>query len=282
MIAQYLPPRDPRTIGWFSAGDWVTFLLIILSYVCLVKVVLPRYMTGRKEFNLRGIIRLYNLTLVFLNVYFCYNVAIHSYIGGGYSIFCEGLHVKSGDISIVQLHYQYMFVRIVEFLDTVFFVLRKKFNQASLLNISHHCIAVFLPWYGMSYGIDGQICLLSMVNMTVHVIMYSYYFLASFPSLRLYLYWKRYLTLLQIAQFVIIIAHMSIPLFYECGFPFQTALIIILMYIYFFVMFIKFYGSTYQTGISTASRQGSRRAQSPPSEIIFRGSTNKDSCAKGD
>ena len=40
----------------------------------------------------------------------------------------------------------------------------------------------------------------SMVNSFVHVVMYTYYGLSIFPSLRKYLWWKRYLTQLQLVR----------------------------------------------------------------------------------
>lgn len=245
-LAEFLPPRDPRTLNWFGAGDWTTLLYILGLYVGTVKVVLPQFMANRKEFKLLRIIRLYNLLLVAINVYFFYNLARNTYFGGGYSLLCQGLSISSGDITVIRLNYLYMFVRIFEFLDTVFFVLRKKFNQASVLNISHHCIAVGLPWYGLAYGLDGQISLLALINQGVHIIMYSYYFLASFPSVQPYLGWKRYLTLIQIIQFIVVGIHMCIPIFHDCGYPAQHAVLVILTYVYFIIMFTAFYGSTYE------------------------------------
>jgi len=40
-----------------------------------------------------------------------------------------------------------------------------------------------------------------MLNCSVHVIMYSYYGLSLFPSLRKYLWWKKYVTLIQLVRF---------------------------------------------------------------------------------
>ncbi|OQR70750.1 elongation of very long chain fatty acids protein 5-like [Tropilaelaps mercedesae] len=245
-FARFLPPRDSRTAYWFGAGDWMTLLYILCMYVGVVKILLPQYMMNRKEFKLLGIIRLYNLLLVGINVLFFYDIAKHTYFGGRYSWLCQGLRRDSMDMEVLKLNYYYMFVRIFEFLDTVFFILRKKFNQASVLNISHHCIAVILPWYGLAYGIDGQICLMVLVNMAVHVIMYSYYFLASFPAMQSYLGWKRYLTLIQIIQFVVVGVHMCVPLVYDCGYPVQSSLLVVSCYVYFLLMFAAFYGSTYQ------------------------------------
>lgn len=253
---QLLPTRDPRTLSWFGAGDWITLIYILGLYVGTVKILLPKYMEKRKEYNLLGFIRAYNLVLVAINALFFYQIGRRSYFGGGYSWFCQGLDHDGKDTDLIRLNYLYMFVRIFEFLDTVFFVLRKKFNQASFLNISHHCIAVGLPWYGIAYGIDGQICLMVLFNMFVHVIMYAYYFLASFPSMVPYLGWKKHLTKLQILQFAVVLVHMSIPLVHDCGYPPQNSILVISMYIYFLVMFTKFYGESYSArkGASKVNR----------------------------
>ena len=55
--------------------------------------------------------------------------------------------------------------------------------------------------YNLSTLILGQESFGGMLNSLVHVIMYSYYFLAALgPSLQPYLWWKRYLTTFQMIQ----------------------------------------------------------------------------------
>ena len=65
-----------------------------------------------------------------------------------------------------------------------------------------------------------QVVLGIIVNSAVHVLMYTYYFLAACgPSVRPYLWWKRYITRIQIGQFVGLLFHILIPMFYDCGYP---------------------------------------------------------------
>lgn len=40
----------------------------------------------------------------------------------------------------------YFFSKIVELLDTVFFVLRKKQSQVTFLHVYHHAITMFFSW----------------------------------------------------------------------------------------------------------------------------------------
>jgi phosphatidylglycerophosphate synthase len=60
-----------------------------------------------------------------------------------------------------------------------------------------------------------------MLNTFVHIIMYTYYMLAAVgPQMQKYLWWKKYLTMLQLVQFVGIFVHSS-QLFISnpCKFP---------------------------------------------------------------
>lgn len=54
----------------------------------------------------------------------------------------------------------------------------------------------------------GHITLLCILNSFIHVVMYGYYLLAAMgPRVRPYLWWKKYLTTMQMIQFVIIFVH---------------------------------------------------------------------------
>lgn len=45
----------------------------------------------------------------------------------------------------------YFFSKIVELLDTVFFVLRKKQSQVTFLHVYHHAITMFFSWGYLKY-----------------------------------------------------------------------------------------------------------------------------------
>jgi len=44
----------------------------------------------------------------------------------------------------------------IEYLDTVFFILRKKFNQISFLHVYHHFTMFTLWWIGIKWVAGGQ------------------------------------------------------------------------------------------------------------------------------
>ena len=77
--------------------------------------------------------------------------------------------------------------------------------------------------------------------------MYSYYAMSTFSSLKPFLWWKRYLTQLQLTQFVLIILHsmysMMIP---SCGWPREFMYLSILNAFIFFYLFYTFFRNTYK------------------------------------
>ncbi|OQR68406.1 elongation of very long chain fatty acids protein 4-like, partial [Tropilaelaps mercedesae] len=142
-------------------------------------------------------------------------------------------------MELITALYYYTFVRVIDFLDTIFFVLRKKFSHVSFLHVAHHCLVVFIGWYGASYGYEGQPMLGTCINMFVHIIMYLYYFLASFRlRFQRYLFWKKYLTQLQLIQFVVATGHIMVPVFESrCDFPLDHVVVVVGPTIFFLIMF---------------------------------------------
>ncbi|XP_050039555.1 very long chain fatty acid elongase AAEL008004-like [Dermacentor andersoni] len=240
--------RDPRTARWPLAGNPPLIGALLLSYVYLVKVGGPRFMRDRKPYNLRRVILLYNATMVLLNAYFVVNFLSRSYLGGGYNVLCQGIRFDADPrtLELVSLCWWYLLVRIADFLDTVFFVLRKKDSHVSFLHVVHHVLVVFNGWFGLSYGPDGQVMFCICLNSFVHVIMYTYYFLSLLgPRVQKHLWWKRYLTQLQLAQFIVIFVHSTIPLFKDCGYPRPHTFIVLSESVLFFGMFVRFYRGAY-------------------------------------
>lgn len=255
----YFPPTDPRTKDWFLVNNKMFLVTTLFSYVYIVKVGGPRFMKHRKPFdNLKPLILFYNAAMVLLNVFFGTSFLLKTYLGGGYNIVCQGIDFNVRDeatMSLLNLEWWYVLVRIGDFLDTVFFVLRKKDSHVSFLHVSHHVMVVFMYWYGVGHGGDGHAVFSIAVNCFVHVLMYSYYSLSLLgPSVRPYLWWKRYLTQVQIVQFVLIIAHTAIPLFRDCGYPKVLVLIGVPQVLLILFLFVNFYFKAYQA--QRAHREG--------------------------
>ena len=88
------------------------------------------------------------------------------------------------------------------------------------------------------------------LNCLVHVFMYSYYFLAALgPHMQPYLWWKKYLTTFQMAQFCCIFAKSIVVVLgiVDCAYPWQFCLIVCGVMSLFFGMFAEFYVQKYRS-----------------------------------
>ncbi|XP_035208647.1 elongation of very long chain fatty acids protein AAEL008004-like [Stegodyphus dumicola] len=239
---------DPRAKDWPLTGSPFPMLTIIASYLYFVKVFGPAYMKDRKPFQINGIIVAYNLLMVILSAFFFFYGGSKTYLSGKYNWMCEPVNYSTDEESLllVNIGWWYLMLKIAEFADTIFFVLRKKFNHISTLHVVHHTSVAWGVWIGLKFGPGGHNAFFPFINCFIHMIMYSYYCLAALgPHMQKYLWWKKYLTQMQMIQFIIATIHAAIPIFYDCGFQPVFAYIIIFHAILFFVMFYNFYRKTY-------------------------------------
>lgn len=150
-------------------------------------------------------------------------------------------------MEILELTWWYVIVRILDFIDTMFFLLRKKYSHISKLHVIHHTLVVFSGWLWLTFGCDGQVLMGICLNSFIHIIMYSYYALSALgPRVQRYLWWKQHLTKLQIFQFVFLTIHVCIPLLYDCGYPRVLTVIAAAQGLLGLGMFIDFYVNTYR------------------------------------
>lgn len=102
--------------------------------------------------------------------------------------------------------YFFFFLKVVDLIETIFFILRKKNNQVSFLHVYHHAGVVFFGYIYMKlYSGGGYATVLGLLNSFVHIIMYGYYFTTSYKSeLKKSIWWKRHITELQLLQFLLL------------------------------------------------------------------------------
>lgn len=82
--------------------------------------------------------------------------------------------------------------------------------------------------------------------------MYSYYMLAAMgPKVQKYLWWKKYLTLIQMVQFVLVMLHAFQLLFKnDCDYPIYFAYFIGAHAVLFYFLFSNFYKEAYKSKVS--------------------------------
>ena len=108
----------------------------------------------------------------------------------------------------------------------------------------------------------GQETFGGIFNSFIHVLMYSYYFLAAMgPHMQKYLWWKRYLTAFQMIQFVCIFLKCMILVLgiAECGYPWQFSGMVVLLNIAFFLLFLEFYIREYSKKTVSIKKENSAK-----------------------
>lgn len=240
---------DPRVRKYplMDGGPWLTIALIAL-YLFFVKVAGPQMMKNRKPFDLRNMIFTYNLLLVALNGWFFYTGCWLSSFGLD-SWKCSLVDYKSHDpldLFKIRIGWYFLMSKFIDFSDTIFFVLRKKDSQVTPLHVLHHSCMPLFCWIGVKYAAGGNSGFFPWINSGVHTIMYTYYALSTFDSLRPYLWWKKYITKLQMAQFVLVIVHsvysMMIP---GCKWPRVFMYLSIFNAFLFLSLFYSFFKRSY-------------------------------------
>ncbi|KAK9871683.1 hypothetical protein WA026_014132 [Henosepilachna vigintioctopunctata] len=240
--------QDSRTANWMLMSSPFYTLGICLSYVYIVKVLGPKLMENRKPFHLQNVLILYNFLQVIFSAWIFYEIAMNGWLTGEYNWRCQPVDYsnKPSTIRMVHMSWWYYFSKFTEFFDTFFFVLRKKYDQVSTLHVIHHGVMPMSVWFGVKFTPGGHSTFFGFLNTFVHIIMYLYYMLSAMgPHMQKYLWWKKYVTTLQMVQFVGIMAHAFQLLFIDCNYPRAFVWWIGMHAVMFFFLFKEFYKNAY-------------------------------------
>lgn len=193
---------DPRVDSWPLMGSPFPTVAIFATYLLITKYG-PQYMSTREPFRLKYSLVFYNMFITLLNGWMAAELCWCAY-QRGYNLVCQLVDVSNNEyeLRIANVVWWYYISKCMEFMDTFFFILRKKENQLSFLHIYHHSTMFCVWWAGTRFVPGGSVLSAVMVNCFVHVLMYSYYALAALgPHIQKYLWWKKYLTMIQLVQF---------------------------------------------------------------------------------
>uniref|UniRef100_A0AAV2L2I7 Elongation of very long chain fatty acids protein 1 n=1 Tax=Knipowitschia caucasica TaxID=637954 RepID=A0AAV2L2I7_KNICA len=243
---------DPRIKPYFLMSSPVPMSGILLCYLFFVLHLGPRIMANRKPFQLKEAMIVYNFVLVALSIYIVYEFLMSGW-ATTFTWRCDPIDTSDSPqaLRMVSVAWLFWFSKIIELMDTVFFVLRKKQGQITFLHIFHHSFMPWTWWWGVGYAPGGMGSFHAMVNSSVHVVMYFYYGLAAAgPRFQKFLWWKKYMTAIQLTQFVLISLHATQWYFMDrCDYQFPLVLHLIWMYgTFFFVLFSNFWIQAYVKG----------------------------------
>lgn len=222
-------------------------LTLLAAYLIVIKKVGPTLMRKKEPLELRGIVRAYNLINIFNNAWLAYTGL--RLCGYGSKFFnCDCLERDPRRFS----SYVDIFIlsRVIDFMDTIFFILRKKESQVTELHVFHHSMVPLATYIVATFSMTPFNGFLIILNSIVHIVMYSYYFMATFPTLVPFLWWKRYITSIQIGQFVVslfyfILGYLLLPKYCDNP-PIMPVVINLVSAAIFLFLFLSFYSRTYQ------------------------------------
>lgn len=131
------------------------YISIFLVYLLLVRRILPAYMENRKPMDISLIIRAYNIFQVLACTYFVWKFGD---IGFSFKNTwkCVDEPVKGKELESYNTVWWFTMLRTAEFLETIFFCLRKKMNQVSFLHVYHHISTIMVVWVGLKYQLGKR------------------------------------------------------------------------------------------------------------------------------
>lgn len=169
-----------------------------VAYLAFVLLVPPLFKAVGFSIKLKPIMRLYNVFMVLLSGYMCV-MSILLARQSNDSVWCVPLASGEAGRRMATLTWIFTYSKVIEFLDSVFMVFEGRWRQLSFLHVYHH-VSILSYWFAILWIAPGSDAYFSLAgNSFIHVLMYSYYLLASFEITP---WWKYYITYCQILQFV--------------------------------------------------------------------------------
>jgi len=188
---RFVPGKVPMASATETTVALVAYYIIILGG--------REFMRDRPAMKLNGLFKIHNFYLTFISgallALFIEQLLPTLYNHGVFYTICaaDGGWTEP----LVVLYYLNYVTKYLELIDTVFLFLKKK--PLTFLHTYHHG-ATALLCYTQLLGETSVSWVVITLNLTVHVVMYWYYF----QSARgIKIWWKQYITMLQILQFVI-------------------------------------------------------------------------------
>ncbi|KAI1296783.1 Elongation of very long chain fatty acids protein 7 [Halotydeus destructor] len=242
---------DPRVrdLPLLSGGP-IPVLTIIGSYLLFVYYLGPKFMENRKPIEMRPLMLFFNSFMLAVNGA-GFVMAVIASNGTQEMWACRRLDPTTTDFRptlLLYLGYFYLWSRIFDMIDTVFFTLRKKYNHVSFLHVFHHGIVPLIAYMGLKLHPGGNAGYLPLTNVFIHTIMYTYYGMSCMgPAMAKHVWWKKHLTQIQLLQFVSVFLHAMYSLLTPgCSFPLVLGIAEAVISGTFFVLFTKFYFDTYK------------------------------------
>lgn len=215
-------------------------ILIILVYLVVIFFGVI-FMKAFNRFNLKLYSILHNLFLVSLSGYMVYEVLNQAFVVGNYTFWGNNFDATEKGFPMAKIIWLFYISKIFEFNDTFIMVLKKNNRQISFLHLYHH-VTIFAIWWLVTYmAPGGEAYYSAALNSFIHVVMYAYY-LGSSLNFKFVSFIKKYITLMQMTQFVTMMAQAGYDLLYGAnGYPVLPTRILFFYMITLLALFLNFF-----------------------------------------
>ncbi|KAL8698960.1 MAG: hypothetical protein Q9224_001618 [Gallowayella concinna] len=255
----FVPAQTPLSTIQATATMLLTYYLVVFAG--------REFMKNRPPFKLNGLFMIHNLYLTVASAImlalFIEQLLPTVWRKGVFFAICD--HRGGWTRQLVVLYYMNYLTKYIELIDTIFLVLKKK--PLTFLHTYHHG-ATALLCYTQLIGLTAVSWVPITLNLLVHVVMYWYYF-QSARGVRIW--WKEWITRLQIVQFVIDLGFVyyasynyfsstyfpNLPIQGKCAGEEFAAFAGIGILSSYLLLFISFYFATYKKSAAAKGRKRS-------------------------
>lgn len=238
-----------HTKGWWLT-DFPSAFNVALAYLTFVGVG-SQVMKALPAIDPYPIKFLYNVSQIMLCAYMTIEALFLAY-RNGYSILpCNEYSRDSPPVA--NLLWLFYISKVWDFWDTIFIVLGKKWRQLSFLHVYHHTTIFLFYWLDINICYDGDVYLTVLLNGFIHTVMYTYYFICMHTKDKktgqsIPIWWKSYLTLFQLFQFVTMMSQGSYLIITGCEYLNLRVTAAYIVYILsLFFLFAQFFVQSYMT-----------------------------------
>lgn len=240
----------------FGETPWYEPVSLAVGYLAMLYLG-PLAMAGRNSFQIKEIMVAYNVYQVILNAVMVAGLW-HGALNDGQPLWGKVLDFgpKGHPIAFfVWMHYNDKFV---EYLDSLFFIMRRNFFLLTGLHCWHHLIMGPVWWCVIAHAAGGDAWYGSMWNSFIHVVMYAYYALKIVKS-PIASSMQMWVTVLQLVQFCAVAAQSAYLLYREHAlgipsYPTWLTILQLLVMMNMFVMFMQYFAGRYCGGKKKSSK----------------------------
>ncbi|GBG88886.1 hypothetical protein CBR_g48498 [Chara braunii] len=259
------PSPITKDLPLVSSPTGVVLLVLLYILVVVVAVRLMKHAGAKPKpkdpWLLRALVLVHNLFLAVLSLFMGSGILHHAW-RNGYSVW--GNKVRDEEDTLGRLIYLFYVSKLYEFVDTLIMLLKRNLWQVSFLHVYHHG-TISLVWWIMCYRSYFS----AAMNSWIHVAMYMYYFLAAVlgkdeKKRKKYLFWGKYLTIMQMVQFVLFIVQSVYGIWYPNTYPRGIAKLLF----FYSLSLLVFFGNFYMKKHIAPSKKLAAMASLPPRKAV--------------